>query len=121
MSFSSLGVLPSSSALASVQLLTPSSGGLGMDSTAVIWRRRIRRVRPQATQSVSPASSTAVTGFSLSPATEPFPQKLVDKVRSGQFVEMRDMLTDNIALKRQMEFYIFLRASNAWGNETPPA
>jgi hypothetical protein len=29
----------------------------------------------------------------------------VDRVRSGQFVEMRDMLTDNIALKRQMESF----------------
>jgi hypothetical protein len=48
----------------------------------------------------------------------------VDRVRSGQFVEMQDMLTDNIALKRQMESFflrIFLRAGIAWGNETPPA
>ena len=57
---------------------------------------------------MSPASSTAATpapGFSLPLAAEPFPRKLVDKMRSGQFVEMRDMPTDNIALKRQMESF----------------
>ena len=103
MSSSSLGVLPSSSALASVQLLT---------RTFVRWLRHgfycNIDARPQVAQSVSPESSTAATPaprLSLSPAREPFPRKLVDKVRSGQFVEMRDMLTDNIALKRQMESF----------------
>ena len=44
-------------------------------------------------------------GFSLSPTTAPFPQKLVDKVLSGQFVEMRDLLTDNTSLLRQLETF----------------
>ena len=39
----------------------------------------------------------------LSPSSEPFPRKLVDKVRSGQFVEMRELLADNISLLRQLE------------------
>lgn len=43
--------------------------------------------------------------FSLSPATQPFPQKLVDKVRSGQFIEMRELLTDNISLLQQLESF----------------
>ena len=42
-------------------------------------------------------------GFSLSPATETFPRKLVEKVRSGQFVEMRELLRDNISLLGQLE------------------
>ena len=41
----------------------------------------------------------------VSSVTAPFPQKLVDEVRSGQFVEMRDLLTDNIALLRQLETF----------------
>ena len=45
------------------------------------------------------------TGFALSPSSEPFPQKLVDKVRSGQFVEMHDLLTDNIALMQKLETF----------------
>ena len=44
-------------------------------------------------------------GLSLSPATPPFPQKLVDKVRSGQFVEMRDLLMDNVSLLQQLEIF----------------
>ena len=42
-------------------------------------------------------------GLILSPAAEPFPQKLVTKVRSGQFVEMRQLLANIIALLQQLE------------------
>ena len=31
------------------------------------------------------------SGMIFSPASEPFPQKLVDKIKSGQFVEMREL------------------------------
>ena len=41
--------------------------------------------------------------FSLSPAMETFPRKLVEKLRSGQFVEMRELLRDNISLLGQLE------------------
>ena len=44
-------------------------------------------------------------GLSLSPATSPFPQKLVDRVRSGQFVDMRDLLTDNVSLIQQLNTF----------------
>lgn len=43
------------------------------------------------------------TGVILSPAAEPIPQKLADKVRSGQFVEMKELLADNMALMSQLE------------------
>lgn len=48
------------------------------------------------------SGAPSVSGFSLSPATEPFPRKLVDRVRSGQYVDMRDLLNDNIALVQQL-------------------
>ncbi len=38
----------------------------------------------------------------LSPAEAPVPQKIVDKIRSGQFVEMRELLADNISLLEQL-------------------
>ena len=41
-------------------------------------------------------------GLILSPAAEPFPQKLVTKVRSDQFVEMRELMANN-ALLQQLE------------------
>ena len=40
--------------------------------------------------------------MSLSPAISPFPQKLVDRACSGQFVNMRDLLTDNVSLLQQL-------------------
>ena len=55
---------------------------------------------PQLTSDLQTPHST---GLILSPASEPFPQKLVDKVKSGQFVEMRELLSDNIALMQQLE------------------
>ena len=42
-------------------------------------------------------------GMSLSPATTPFPQRLVDRVQLGQFVKMRDLLTDNMSLLQQID------------------
>ena len=38
----------------------------------------------------------------LSPAADPIPQNLVVRIQSGQFVEMRDLLADNIALLSQL-------------------
>ena len=42
-------------------------------------------------------------GLALSPGSEPFPQRLVDKIRSGQFMDMRDLLSDNIALLDRLD------------------
>lgn len=42
-------------------------------------------------------------GLVLSPAAEPFPHKLMEKVRSRQFVEIRELLADNISLMHQLE------------------
>ena len=41
--------------------------------------------------------------LSLSLSTQPIPAKLVNRIRSGQFVEMRDLLGDNIALNQHFE------------------
>ena len=46
---------------------------------------------------------SSTSGLVLSPTAEQFPRKLVDKVNSGQFVEMRELLADNIALLHQLE------------------
>ena len=42
-------------------------------------------------------------GLLLSPLAEPLPQKPVDKIHSGQFVEMKELLVDNVALMSQLE------------------
>ena len=45
---------------------------------------------------------SVIPGMILSPAADPFPKSLVQRLQSGQFVEMRDMLADNIALLIQV-------------------
>lgn len=42
-------------------------------------------------------------GLILSSALQPIPGRLVRRIRSGEFVEMRDLLSDNVALHEQLE------------------
>ena len=42
-------------------------------------------------------------GLILSPAADPIPHRLVHRIQSGDFVEMRDLLADNVALHDQLE------------------
>ena len=42
-------------------------------------------------------------GVILSPALQPVPARLVQRIMAGDFVEMRDLLLDNIALHDQLE------------------
>ena len=49
-----------------------------------------------------PASSSQ-SGLSLSMSSEPIPARLVTRIQSGQFIEMRDLLRDNIALTQHYE------------------
>ena len=44
-------------------------------------------------------------GHSLSPSMSPIQHRIVIKARSGQFVDMRDFLSDNVALLQQLEAF----------------
>ena len=57
---------------------------------------------PAQLQTALPAPTPA-SGMILSQALEPVPYRLVQQIRARQFVEMRDLLSDNIALHRQWE------------------
>jgi hypothetical protein len=104
------GVIPSPSALAPVHLLGTSSTG-SSEATSVTWSvpqlLASSLAQPplfaQASSGLNAPSGATPLPYSLSPATEPFPQKLVEKVRSGQFVEMRELLSDNISLLQQLD------------------
>ena len=109
----SWGAIPPPLALASVPLMgrSPASGA---GTTAVSWSvpqpiptsqpiSSSQAVQtPQSSQAVGSVGAAALP-FSLSPATEPFPHKLVAKVKAGQFVEMRELLSDNISLLHQLD------------------
>ena len=47
--------------------------------------------------------STSPSHVSLSLSTEPIPTRLAQRILTGQFVEMRDLLGDNIALTQHFE------------------
>ena len=99
--------MPPALALASVPLVhevvdsrRPSSAALTPAAVAPLEA-------PQVSEATLPAVllSQPGLGLSLSPATSPFPQKLVDRACSGQFVDMRDLLTDNVSLIQQLDTF----------------
>ena len=51
----------------------------------------------------SPHLSPNQPGLCLSPAVQTFPQRLVDRIRAGHFVEMRELLADNILLLQELK------------------
>lgn len=104
-----LGILPAASSVVSVPLLnqlTPHTSTLAWAATpaatTLAWSG-LNSGSPDLSQQV--VGGSASQGLSLSPATETFPRRLVDRVRAGQFVEMRDLLTDNISLLQQLETF----------------
>ena len=102
-----LGALPGPSSLTSVQV------GLGMTNQTLSTARTLASpVLASPSMSLHPLAvsnadgmmpHSSAPGVILSPAAEPFPQKQVDRVRSSLFVEMRDLLSDNISLLQQLE------------------
>ena len=50
-----------------------------------------------------PNTGTSQKGLILSPSADPIPYSLVQRIQSGKFLEMRDLLADNVALHSQLE------------------
>ena len=108
-----LGYLPPPCCLSSVTLLSEAQTGPVFSSptqlAAVSWAGASTSetlpsplvTGPQFGMTVS--GSPSPPGLVLSPAAEPIPKKIVDKIRSGQFVEMKELLTDNLSLISQLE------------------
>ena len=67
------------------------------------WLPRYLKLRSSTLPSVMP--SQPGLGLSLSLATSPFPQNLVGRARSGQFVDMRELLMDNVSLHQQLDTF----------------
>ena len=110
----SLGSLPPPASLVSVPTMASNTTGTVLswaNGTPYVPLSTIPPVVPSSVlvSSLGTALPEAIPhtppGFSLSPSLEVFPQKLVDRVRSGQFVDMKDLLTDNISLLHQLETF----------------
>ena len=54
---------------------------------------------------IPPGGPNSQPGLILSPAADPIPSNMVQRIRTGQFVEMRDLLADNISLLHQVSAF----------------
>ena len=50
-----------------------------------------------------PPNCISTLGLILSPSSDPIPHRLVSRIQVGEFIEMRDLLADNISLHNQLE------------------
>lgn len=107
-----LGTLPPPSAISSVSVSsisvspTVQAGGQtlsGPGSTTLAEASQLPHGMFPVGGSHQAPASVAATGTCLSPGSEPFPARLVNKVQSGAFVEMKELLGDNIALLSELD------------------
>ena len=102
----SLGGLPAPSSIASVaitgttssQLQAGISPGTGSGSTNPVTTGP-RMLGAGGDTQLPPLA----LGMTLSPAMAPIPHRLVQRIQAGRFMEMRELLTDNLALHDQLE------------------
>ena len=110
-----LGSLPPPTSLSSVPLFvssmatpcfsvasTPTTSISGLTQSPQLHLSSSTANPSTVVPSPTPYNSMAQPGLILSPAADPIPQNLVQRIQSGQFVEMRDLLADNIALLNQL-------------------
>ena len=109
-----LGVLPSSSLLSNTPLVSSPLSSLGLSwtqgspvSSPIIAGTNLPVDRGAAAGVLAPPSLGSAPfllgDLSLPLSTQPIPAKLVNRIRSGQFIEMHDLLGDNIALTQHFE------------------
>lgn len=117
-----LGMLPPAASIASVPLMPslsqPSlvSWASTTPNTSTTWSYATNQW-PHNQLPAQAAPSHA--GLTLSPAAETFPKRLVDKVRSGQFTEMKELLADNMSLLHQLETVSGVSATHMLGPARP--
>ena len=122
-----LGTLPPPQSLVSVPVVSWSASPVFSTPShppVVSWRSDNPGSIPHADSTRSQPHGVTSTlspqpGLTLSPAAETFPKRLVDKVRSGQFVEMKELLTDNMSLISQLEAVQGTSAAQMLGPNRP--
>ena len=80
--------------------MAPPSTSLSPSTSAVLPPQPTLPV-PCLTQNTPGEASDG--GLLLSPALEVIPKKLVEKIRAGKFIEMKELLQDNISLAAQLQ------------------
>ena len=80
--------------------MPPDSAVLTPAAVALLVAPQVSELESSTLPSVMP--SQPELGLSLSLVTS---QKLMDRAHSGQFVDMRDLLTDNVSLFQQLDTF----------------
>ena len=120
-----LGILPPARSITHVQQSSPSGPSVSANQQPVVsWANTVANVSPTWSW---PGTSTHLlaqpppthAGLMLSPAAETFPKKIVEKAQSGQFMEMKELLADNMALISQLDTVSGLSTSHMFGAARP--
>lgn len=114
-----LGAMPAPTALISVTTITPRTSAVHSEVAPPFSAPLLASASPSSigsrlqSQTGIPITTMAISttaqvlpgpkGVILSPAFQPIPARLVQRINSAKFVEMRDLLSDNIALHDQLE------------------
>ena len=113
------GAMPAPTALTSVATITPRTSAVHSEVAPPFSAPLLASASPSSigsrlqSQTGIPITTMAISttaqvlpgpkGVILSPAFQPIPARLVQRINSAKFVEMRDLLSDNIALHDQLE------------------
>ena len=103
-----LGLMPPPSAIASVATIPATSLSLAALQTSTVASGSGRPTPAVLAASVMASvqgalGNAASQAVRLSSTFSPLPAKLVTKIQAGQFIEMKELLVDNIALQRQLD------------------
>ena len=104
-----LGAVPSS--LTSLRLLPPTEATAGLPflpATGIVLPKSL----PIMSAATLDPDATNPTRFSVASSFPPIPAKLVKKIQTMEFVEMRELLPDNVALAERLEALPSTAASN---------
>ena len=108
-------MLPASAAITSIGLFTAAGAGSlssvePSSNTSIAWSWGAS-LPTWSTPIPTPATSTAP--LILASSLPPVPAKLVDKIRAGKYVEMKELLSDNTTVLQSMEaVHPMLRGTN---------
>ena len=117
-------MLPPARLIAYVQQASSGGHSASANQQAVVsWANTVSNVTPTWTPGTSTHQLAQVpptgAGLTLSPAAETFPRKIVEKAQSGHFMEMKELLADNMALISQLDTVSGLSASQMLGAARP--
>ena len=105
-----LGAMPTSAAIVSIPLATSSTSGNPLLTHGVVASQHsgVPLLTPQNLPALGSSIAdwilpAATGGMSLSISTRPISARILQQIQSGRYIEMRDLLGDNAAVRQHFE------------------